>query len=96
VRSTLAICLFAVVCLVTTVVAGRRHKQWASLKIVVVSFIGGWMSGALGLGGGAIFNPLLLNLGLPPVVSSATSMFIIIFSTGASTLSYATADSIDI
>ena len=53
------------------------------------------MSGALGLGGGAIFNPLLLNLGIPPVVASATAMYMIIYSTGASTLSYALSGSID-
>lgn len=42
------------------------------------------MSGALGLGGGAIFNPLLLSMGVPPRVSSATGMYMILFSTAAS------------
>ncbi len=35
-------------------------------KLIICAFIGGWVSGALGLGGGAIFNPLLLSMGLPP------------------------------
>lgn len=57
-------------------------------KLVGFSFIGGWVSGALGLGGGAIFNPLLLSMGVPPKVASASGMYMIIFSTGASTMTY--------
>lgn len=58
------------------------------VKLIVMSFVGGWVSGALGLGGGSIFNPLLLSFGVPPKVASATGMYMIIFSTGASTLTY--------
>ena len=61
-----------------------------------MSFVGGWVSSALGLGGGAIFNPLLLSMGLPPKVASATGMYMIIFSTGASTLTYILNDMLDI
>ena len=46
------------------------------------------MSGALGLGGGSIFNPLLLSMGMPPKVASASGMYMIIFATGASTFTY--------
>lgn len=52
------------------------------------SLLGGWVSGALGLGGGAIFNPLLLAMGVPPKVASASGMYMIIFATGASTFTY--------
>ena len=58
------------------------------IKLVFFSFIGGWVSGALGLGGGSIFNPLLLSMGVPPKVASASGMYMIIFSTGASTMTY--------
>lgn len=57
-------------------------------KLLIFSFLGGWVSGALGLGGGAIFNPLLLSMGLPPKVASASGMYMIIFATGASTMTY--------
>jgi uncharacterized membrane protein YfcA len=57
-------------------------------KLLYFSFLGGWVSGALGLGGGSIFNPLLLSLGCPPKVASSTGMYMIIFSTGASTVAY--------
>lgn len=36
------------------------------VKLIGFSFVGGWVSGALGLGGGSIFNPLLLSMGCPP------------------------------
>jgi uncharacterized membrane protein YfcA len=58
------------------------------LRLVLFSFLGGWVSGALGLGGGAIFNPLLLSMGVAPSVASSTGMFMIIFSTLGSSVSY--------
>ena len=61
---------------------GRKFRVFA------LSFAGGFVSGALGLGGGSIFNPLLLSLGLPPKVASATGMYMLIFSTGASSMTF--------
>ena len=57
-------------------------------KLVVYAFVGGLVSGALGLGGGAIYNPLLLSMGVPPAVSSATGMYMIMFSTMGSSIIY--------
>jgi uncharacterized membrane protein YfcA len=57
-------------------------------KLVVFAFLGGFMSGALGLGGGAIFNPLLLSLGVLPSVASATGMYMILFSSSSSSFIY--------
>ena len=65
-------------------------------KLIGFSFIGGWVSGALGLGGGAIFNPLLLSMGCPPKVASASGMYMIMFSTGASTCTYIISGMLDI
>ena len=47
---------------------------------MVVAFIAGLLSGALGLGGGTIYGPLLLELGLHPTVAFSTSMYMILFS----------------
>ena len=60
----------------------------AVIKLIVFGFVGGWVSGALGLGGGVIFNPVLLSLGVPPQVASATSMYLIFFSTMSSSFIY--------
>lgn len=56
------------------------------VMLMTFSLVGGWVSGAFGLGGGAIFNPLLLSFGVPPKVASATGMYMIIFATTATTV----------
>ena len=50
--------------------------------------MGGILAGALGLGGGVIFNPVLLTMGLPPQVSGACSLYMVFFSKSASCLVY--------
>jgi uncharacterized membrane protein YfcA len=35
-------------------------------KVLAMGFGGGWVAGALGLGGGVIYNPMLLQMGVPP------------------------------
>ena len=58
------------------------------MKLVIFSFCGGLIAGALGLGGSIIFQPLLLSMGVPPTVASATGMYMVLFSTGAVTVIY--------
>mmetsp|Transcript_14463 Transcript_14463/g.24697 ORF Transcript_14463/g.24697 Transcript_14463/m.24697 type:complete len:236 (+) Transcript_14463:893-1600(+) len=57
-------------------------------NVLGLGFSGGWVAGALGLGGGVIFNPLLLSMGVPPMVSSATGMYLVTFSKIATCLLY--------
>ena len=58
------------------------------LKLIIWSFVGGLIAGSLGLGGSIIFQPLLLSMGVPPTVASATGMYMVLFSTGAVTVIY--------
>jgi uncharacterized membrane protein YfcA len=58
------------------------------VKLMLAALVGGWVSGALGLGGGSIFNPILLSMGVSPKVSSSTGMYMILYSTAASTTVY--------
>ena len=57
-------------------------------KLVALGFIGGLVSGCVGLGGGAIYNPMLITLGVPPAVSSATGLYLVFFSKVASCFVY--------
>jgi hypothetical protein len=57
-------------------------------RVLSLGFAGGWVAGALGLGGGVIFNPLLLQMGVPPRVSSATGMYLVTFSKLSTCLLY--------
>ena len=62
----------------------------------MLGFAGGWVAGALGLGGGSIYNPALLAMGIPPRVSSATGLYLVTFSKIASVLVYFLDDLLDI
>ena len=67
-----------------------------SLKpLLIFSFIGGLVSGAFGLGGGSIFNPLLIEMGVPPSVSAATGMYMVMVSSLATSAMYATYGTLD-
>ncbi len=57
-------------------------------QLLILGFVGGWVAGALGLGGGCVYNPALLALGIPPKVSSATGLYLVTFSKIASVLIY--------
>jgi uncharacterized membrane protein YfcA len=50
-----------------------------------MGFAGGFIAGAFGLGGGSIYNPMMLSMGVPPKVSSATGMYLVTFSTISTT-----------
>ena len=50
--------------------------------------LAGGITGALGLGGGIAYNPVLLDLGFSPQVVSATSMYMIMFGALSSTLTF--------
>jgi uncharacterized membrane protein YfcA len=43
-----------------------RLTRSSLLKLIIFAFSGGLASGALGLGGGIIFNPLILSMGVAP------------------------------
>ena len=58
------------------------------ILLLIFAFVGGWVSGAFGLGGGSVFNPLMIELGVPPTVSTSTGMYMIMFSTFASSVIY--------
>lgn len=56
------------------------------VKLLTIGGFGGWVAGALGLGGGSIYNPALLSLGVNPRTSGATGMYLVLFSTMNSTV----------
>lgn len=65
--------------------------KW-STKIIVyyplVGLFGGIMAGLLGIGGGLILGPILLELGIHPIVSTSTSNFLVLFTSSSTTLQF--------
>jgi len=58
-----------------------------TLRILLFyGFVGGWVAGALGLGGGSIYSPALLSLGVNPRVAGSTSMYLVLFTAVNSTI----------
>ena len=65
--------------------------QWTPkllTQFMLAAVIAGFIAGCVGLGGGVIFNPLLLSFKVPPSVSSATGMYMIMFTTLANSFQY--------
>ncbi|XP_073143161.1 sulfite exporter TauE/SafE family protein 3-like isoform X2 [Henckelia pumila] len=66
-------------------------NTWTISQLIFCCFCGvlaGIVGGLLGLGGGFILGPLLLELGIPPQVSSATASFAMAFSSSMSVIQY--------
>ena len=70
-----------------------KKKLW---QLLGLGFVGGWVAGALGLGGGSIYNPALLSMGVPPIVSSASGLYLVTFSKIAACLVYFLNNELDI
>jgi uncharacterized membrane protein YfcA len=58
------------------------------IRYPLLAFCGGVMAGLLGIGGGLILGPLLLELGLHPVISTATSNFLVLFTSSSTSLQF--------
>ena len=68
--------------------------HWTQKQLIVMIFFAftvGVLASALGLGGGVVFNPLLIELGVPPQISSATGMFLVLFASLSNSILYSLA-----
>jgi len=66
--------------------------KWDSRKAVIYPLVcstAGILAGMFGVGGGIVKGPLMLEMGCPPTVASATAAFMIFFTASSATLSYA-------
>jgi uncharacterized membrane protein YfcA len=71
-----------------------KDLKWTAKKtalVCVTGLVSGIAAGVIGIGGGIIMNPVMLRLGIRPEVSTATSSFMVLFSSTISMLQYAIA-----
>lgn len=47
--------------------------------LLTCGFVGGFVAGGMGLGGGSVFNPVFMYLGMKPKPAAATAMYLVIF-----------------
>ncbi|KAL4424162.1 hypothetical protein ABPG75_001463 [Micractinium tetrahymenae] len=72
--------------------AGIDSTTWAPERLAssaAVALAGGTVAGMLGIGGGMIVGPLMLELGVHPRVSSATASAMVLFSASSAAASFA-------
>jgi len=60
-----------------------------TVKFPLLCSLAGLMAGMFGVGGGIVKGPLLLEMGVSPVVSSATSATMILYTSASATVSFA-------
>jgi uncharacterized membrane protein YfcA len=69
----------------------QTDVKWTTsvlIKYPLYAFGGGIMAGLLGIGGGLILGPLLLDLGLHPIISTATSNFLVVFTSSSTSMQF--------
>ena len=67
---------------------GMAVVPWELLPLIPLGIIAGLLAGLLGIGGGLVFSPLLLGLGLAPHQALATSTLAILPTTFAGNIRY--------
>lgn len=65
------------------------------MGLSVAALFGTAIATAIGSGGGTIYSPLLLSIGLPPEVTSATAMYLIMFKSLATVIQFSVIGEID-
>ncbi|KFK28700.1 hypothetical protein AALP_AA7G035400 [Arabis alpina] len=67
---------------------GTRMDKSTRLMFPVMSFLAGLLGGIFGIGGGMLISPLLLEAGINPQVTAATTSFMVFFSATMSAVQY--------
>ena len=70
----------------------RRSVVWYP----IISWTAGFVAAMMGVGGGMITNPVMLEMGIVPAVAAATSSFMMIFTASASSMQYIIIGRIDL
>ncbi|CAG9332101.1 unnamed protein product [Blepharisma stoltei] len=65
-----------------------------STIVSTITILAGILASLLGLGGGLVMNPIMLNIGYRPEVSTSTSSFLVLLTSAISMVQYAIAGSI--
>jgi uncharacterized membrane protein YfcA len=63
---------------------------------LTIASIGGGFASSVGLGGGIVFNPILIGMGVPPTVTASTGMYMIMFSAFSISLTFWLFGSLDV
>eukprot|EP00301_Raphidiophrys_heterophryoidea_P026013 c8868_g1_i1.p1 GENE.c8868_g1_i1~~c8868_g1_i1.p1 ORF type:complete len:566 (+),score=155.35 c8868_g1_i1:210-1907(+) len=69
----------------------KGDVRWSSrntLLYPMLCIIAGWAAGLLGIGAGMIQSPMMLEMGILPEISSATAMFMVLFTSSSTAVQF--------
>lgn len=69
--------------------ADLKYDDKTIIKLSILGVCGGISGGCLGIGGGMIFNPMLMDMGMLPEVASASGMYLVLYSSASTILQFA-------
>jgi len=90
----LSVCTVVEVCYARTLI---RREAWRGLEVLeygLMAVCTGCLAGLVGIGGGLIFSPFFLLMGVHPSVAVASSSTCVIFTAASTTLQYLLTDRI--
>ncbi len=65
-----------------------KWNLYIVIKYPIYAFVGGTLAGVLGIGGGLVLGPMLLEMGINPIISTATSNFLVLFTSSSTTIQF--------
>jgi len=88
----LLVCVFSAANTTADVCSGRKKNDWKMQKAVAFQCMAGatgCLAGLVGIGGGLVFSPFFLVMGMDPAVAVGTSSTCVLFTSTSTTMQYA-------
>ena len=58
------------------------------IKLCFIGFLAGFIAGTIGIGGGVVLGPILLDLGIHPIVGTVTTNFLVLITSSSTTFQF--------
>ena len=58
------------------------------IKLCFIGFVAGFVAGTIGIGGGVVLGPILLDLGIHPIVGTVTTNFLVLITSSSTTFQF--------
>ena len=68
-----------------------RDINWTKetiIKICFIGFLAGFIAGVIGIGGGVVLGPILLDLGIHPIVGTVTTNMLVLITSSSTTFQF--------
>ena len=68
-----------------------RDINWTNktiIKLCSIGFIAGFIAGVIGIGGGVVLGPILLDLGIHPIVGTVTTNMLVLITSSSTTFQF--------